>query len=331
MRRLVALVTIFVLAAIAFLAVHETQGEVQAQAISQRYVVFESFMRAECGNCGQAGPVVDQLDTQYAREGKKVLFIEHNNDDCATNPASGQKQPCVGSNLRKQIYAVARPDARVLPLMMADSGAKTHWGASQDWLRQIKSMVDPELRRLEQADISAYFTRTGNTARVVAFVTNKSGRTLTAADRAQVWVVLIEDAHVVHTNHYVRGVKPILITEDLPNGATGRYETEISGTAGLDWRRVRIAVFVDVRSVEGTFEMLQATIATQGEPTPTPTEEPTAEPTEEPTEEPTAEPTQEPTVEPTEAPTEAPTPEPTQREGFWLYLPVGYVNWSLGQ
>ncbi len=309
---------------------------VQAQVVADRYVVFESFMRKECGNCASAGPVLDQLDSQYAREGKKVLFLEHNNDDCGTNPASHQKQPCVGSNMRKQIYSVARPDARVLPLMMADSGAKTHWGAPQDWSRQIRSMVDPELRRLEGADIQAYYTRTGNTARVVALVTNKGQAALTAADRAQVWAVLVEDSHVVHTNHYVRAVKSVLISPDLPPNETGRYEIELSGTAGMNWSRARIAVMVDVRTASGTFDMLQAAIASQGEPTATatPTEEilPTDTPT--PTEEVTPTETQpiEPTESPTDIPTEVPTLAPTTGpESYRVYLPLALVNWSFGE
>jgi hypothetical protein len=262
--------------------------------------------------------VVDSLDADYSRQRKPVVFVEHLIDDCRTG------NPCVGSADRLQIFRAADPNANTLPLQMSDSGQKTRWGNSSDFEREMRQMIDPELRRLPQVEIAAYFQRVGNTAKVQAYVTNRSGGELTTADRAQVWAILYEEKKVIHTSHYVRAVKSVMIMPDLRDGETGTYELEIAGTGGMNWSKAHILVLVDMRRPNGVFDTLQAALAEEGQqPTPTETETPEATPTE------TEAPTEVPTATATETPPDTPTPtlEPTEEPtDYYLYLPSLYDN-----
>jgi hypothetical protein len=251
--------------------------------------------------------VVDQLNTEYAAEGKPVIWIEHNADDCRTD------QPCVGSAQRAAIFWLAhgpRAPTEYLPLLMSDSGATFYNGSNVNWQRQLKLMVDDELVRPPQAEVMATFLRDGITATVHVEVTNLSDQPLTLTEHAQVTVVLYEDAKVIHTGRYVRAVKAEPIAPDLAVGDTTAFDIVIAGTGDMNWANAHVLAFAERQVVaDGRFDMLQAALAVEGVP---PTRAPTA----------TA------TAAPVVWPSETPAVWPTDRIlGVRIHLPSLERNW----
>ena len=176
-------------------------------------------------------------------------------------------------------------------------------------------MVDAALARPVQAEIQAYWWRTGNRAGFRVQVKNLSTVTLSlGVNSATVHAIVYEDARVRLTNRFARAAVEAGISNLAPN-ATATFTLETSDMGAVNWDNLHFVVLVDYRpsSSVGAFDMLQAVVAlpttapSTATPTPTPTWTPT--PSASATATPTATPTD--TLTPTSSPTNTLTPTPT--------------------
>lgn len=131
-----------------------------AHTASERFVVFEGFLRATCGICQAAAPQIDQLAEDYA--GQPVVFLEQNVD-----ATSGQRYG-------RWWAAYDAGGSVTLPLVMVDSGYRYSHGY-EDFYTVYGDMVDSALANPPEADVTAYMQRTGDAVTFRILVTNHSG------------------------------------------------------------------------------------------------------------------------------------------------------------
>ncbi len=193
-----------------------------------------------------AGPVVDQLASEYANQ--PVLFLEHPADD-ASWWRSGR------------FWAAHNQSSGVLPFMMVDSGHQISSGYL-DFHTVYKSMIDQSLARPANAKIEAYWSREGDKVRFNVQVTNLTNTTLTPGNGATVHGLVYENEKVALTGRYVRAVGAIYIDSLAPN-ATATYIVDIPELSGVDWDNLRYVVVVDYRPAEASraYDTLQAAFA----------------------------------------------------------------------
>lgn len=309
MRRTIALTAVaagvVLLLGSALPATH-TDASALSQETQPRTVLFEFFARTTCGICKTAGPVVDQLDSQYTRDNKNVIFVEHDVDN--------------GSQERKQRWWQARTSTGsvTLPLVLVDSGFQWSNG-NENFQINYRRMVDAALARPAGAELYGYYQINRSDVEVTAILTNRSSIPMGYSTRTTLTAMIYEDNRVIHTDRFVRLDKSLLITDDLDPDATGTYKITLENVRGINWAKAHLIVFADwLPPGSQAFDMLQVAVATEGvppEPTtpPTPVPPPTFAPP------PTATPTEEP---PTPVPTvEEPTPT-DEPPGVDIYLPI---------
>jgi hypothetical protein len=146
-------------------------------------------------------------------------------------------------------------------MVMADSGNQISNGLVS-YYNVYKAMVDNEMARPAQAEIQAYWWRTGNKASFYVHVKNLTSVTLSATNFAKVYAIVYEDAKVNVTNRFARSVIDTSITSLAPN-ATATFKLETPELSGVDWAKLHYVVLVDYRpgSTTGAYDMLQAAIA----------------------------------------------------------------------
>ncbi len=144
---------------------------------------------------------------------------------------------------------------------MADSGNQISNGPIS-YYDVYKAMVDNEMARLAQAEIQAYWWRTGNKAAFYVQVKNLTSVTLSSTNFAKVYAIVYEDAKINVTNRFARSVVSQIITNLAPN-ATATFNLESPELSGVNWAKLHFVVLVDYlpSGSTGAYDMLQAAIA----------------------------------------------------------------------
>jgi hypothetical protein len=191
--------------------------------------------------------VVEQLAQDYA--GQPVVFLEYDVDN-APGSRYGRWWAAHGSG------------SVTLPLVMVDSGNQISNGYVS-FYNVYKAMVDTALARPAQAEIEAYWLRTGNRVVFYIQVTNLSAVTLSSSSNsATVHAIVYENAHVRLTNRFVRAAVSTDISSLAP-GATDTFMLETSELSGVNWDKLHFIALADYRpsGSSGAYDMLQATVA----------------------------------------------------------------------
>ena len=144
---------------------------------------------------------------------------------------------------------------------MVDSGNQISSGYV-DFYNVYKSLVDTALARPAQAEIQAYWWRTGNRAQFYARVENLSSVTLSSSNSATVHAIVYEDAHIMETDRFARAAVATGISNLAPN-ASATFTLETSDLVDVNWEKLHFIVLVDYRpsGATGNYDTLQAAIA----------------------------------------------------------------------
>lgn len=195
--------------------------------------------------------MVDQLAQEYANQ--PVIFLEQDVDNT------------VGSRYGRW-WAAYTGTSAILPLMMVDSGNQISLGYV-NFYNTYKAMVDVSLARPPKADITAYYTRVGDTLEFEVQVTNQSGTTLSWENGATVHAIVYEEAHVNLTDRFVRTAVARSISTPLPNGNIGTYTLTTGDITGVNWDNIHSVVLMDYRPSEmsAAYDTLQAAVPQLGE------------------------------------------------------------------
>jgi hypothetical protein len=195
-----------------------------------------------------AGPVVDQLATEYSAQ--NVVFIEYDVDN-APSSRSGRWWAAHGGG------------SVSLPLVMADSGYQFTNGYFGDFHTVYQTMVDNALARPAQADMAATWYRTGDKIHFTVQVTNLTGVTLSSSNSATVHAIVYEDYHEQYTDRFARAAVSNSITSLAP-GAINSFELETGDlTSVVNWDNLHFIALVDYRpaGTSGPYDMIQAVVA----------------------------------------------------------------------
>lgn len=203
--------------------------------------------------------MVDQLANEYANQ--PVVFIEY--------PAEGT--PYLYNARRSKYWIALNDTSSTFPFIMLNSGHQvtntTLIGGVGNFYSGFKTMIDAELPRAPQAEVSAQYTRVGDHYDVDVRVTNHSGVTLSSASNAaSVFMVVYEEVKVGVTSRYVRAVVERSIDVPLADGESLTYLMKTENLTGMDWSKLGIVAWVDYKpSGSAKYDMLQAA---KGVPTP---------------------------------------------------------------
>ncbi len=193
---------------------------------------------------------MDDLQEEYLRRGESVLFLEQND-----------YEP-VGARIDRFWNAYGGTVAAV-PKVIIDSGYRVISGSQWDYHAAYRKLIQEALQRPAQADIAARYTLEGQTALVEAQVRNLSDQVLSETNYATVTAIVYENAHIVHTQRFVRAAPEVPIRAPLAIGdqATFRVRAEIPAT--VSWQNCRIVVLVDYQPDIGSprYDLLQAAFA----------------------------------------------------------------------
>ena len=169
----------------------------------------------------------------------------------------------VGTRLDRFWAAYEGTDTVSFPLVIADSGHE--WSCGHvDHHAVYSAMVDREMARAPQAEIEAYYQRTGDQVRATIRLRNQSGAPLsTARNDATVHLIVYEDAHVGTTGRIVRAAPYVGIETELAPDAVGAFTLETLPLSGVDWGKLHVLALVDYRprGETGPYDMLQAVFA----------------------------------------------------------------------
>lgn len=196
-----------------------------------------------------AGSVVDQLAEEY--QDQPVVFLEQ-----GTSPLFGDRV--------SRFWAAHGYGTAYLPLIIADSGHQFSEGYRSDTMAaEFRAMVDTELTRPPQAEITAVQTREGEHLTFRVTVKNTSGVTLSSSNGAAVHVIVYEDIHAGVTNRYVRAAPYVSIQTPLADGETATFSLTTPDLSGVNWDRLHAVALVDYRpgGSTGAYDMLQASMA----------------------------------------------------------------------
>jgi uncharacterized repeat protein (TIGR01451 family) len=203
------------------------------------------------------GPVVDQLANEYATTDQPVVFLEQNVDRPLGNRIG-------------QWWAAHGGGSVSLPLVMIDSGqqfSNGYLGSSAH--DTYKAMIDAELARPPQAELTASSQRISDRIHFDIELTNLSSVTLSSANGAAVHAIVYEEHTPVDptmdhiTQRIVRAVVSTNLTTPLVPGATTTLAVE-TGELGnvVDWSKVHALVLADYRPAgSAAYDMLQAASA----------------------------------------------------------------------
>lgn len=207
--------------------------------------------------------MVDQLASEY---GSQVIFLEQ------------YYQSNMGNRLNR-FWAAFGSGTANYPWIIVDSG---HQVSSRDrtgtnistWHDFYKGMIDAELARPPQAEITATYTRVANHFHFQVQVKNTSGVALSSGNGAALTAMVYEDmlrdpdaaVDPRVTSRYVRDGKELKIT--LANNENASYTLDSAELSGVNWGKLHAVVFVDYRpgGSSGRYDMLQAAVATSQAP-----------------------------------------------------------------
>ncbi|NWG20513.1 MAG: hypothetical protein HXY39_09305 [Chloroflexi bacterium] len=227
------------------------EGNVKAAGIATtataRLVVFENFMRPTCGNSQRAGPVLDQLATEYAAQ--PVVILEYDVDNAPSD--------------RYNRWWIAHGYSGVvsLPMAMVGSGRLFADGAVwRDFAGAYRQMINDELSRPPQAALSGAAERIGDQLRFTVSVTNLSNVTLSWDNAATVHVLVYEERQIALTGRYVRAAPVRTLQQPLAPGASTTVVLETEPLTGVQWDALRFVALIDYRpgGTSGAYEQLQA-------------------------------------------------------------------------
>lgn len=146
---------------------------------------------------------------------------------------------------------------------MVDSGRLLEMGADSSTVGIYRGMIDDSQARAPQADITADFTRSGNTVIFTASVTNNSTVTLSTTNNAAVHGIVYEDYHQSKSNFAGRGSARTIISSLAP-GETKSYTITVNLSGVVNYDKLNYIVVVDYRittklSVDsGVYDQLNA-------------------------------------------------------------------------
>jgi hypothetical protein len=192
--------------------------------------------------------VIDQLAQEYANQ--PVVFLEVD-----------QVYHKVGT--RDQIWwAVWNKSSASWPMVMVDSGHQISSGY-HDFYQTFKEMIDAELPRTPQAEVTGSVHREGNAYQFSVQVKNLTGTTLSSANNARVYTIVYEDAYVGVTNRIVRASVSTSINNLAPQETkTYSLSTNDLSDSVLNWDKLHMVVLADYRASSNPvgYDMLQAAV-----------------------------------------------------------------------
>lgn len=163
---------------------------------------------------------------------------------------------------RWQHWFAASGASRVAyPFILIDGGYRYTDGPYADYEATYRALIDEALVRPPQAEIAAQGSRVGGAVHASVQVTNRSGRALSyESNRARVYLILYEEAHVATTGRIVRDVTSVALSPALAPNATTHIELTSSALSGVNWAKMHGVAFVEYRPGEdaGPYDILQA-------------------------------------------------------------------------
>jgi len=123
---------------------------------------------------------------------------------------------------------------------MVDSGNQISNGYV-NFYNVYKAMVDNAVARPAQAEIQAYWWRTGNKAGFYVQVKNLSAVTLSSSNSATLHAIVYEDARIKVTNRFARAAVESSISNLAPN-ATATLKLETSDLSNVNWDNLHFVV-----------------------------------------------------------------------------------------
>lgn len=161
-----------------------------------------------------------------------------------------------------------------LPLVMASSGHRVSNG-SVAFAQVYGGMVEAELERPAEAEVSAYARRVGDAMRVYLRAVNRSQTTLSAAaNGATAHALVWEDRRVHVTARTVRAAPFVEVTAPVAPGEAFLAVLDTPVLAAVEWSKLHAVAFVDYRpgGATGAYDMLQAARAAPPDLVATPAE-----------------------------------------------------------
>ncbi|HEY73202.1 MAG TPA: DUF11 domain-containing protein [Thermoflexia bacterium] len=162
----------------------------------------------------------------------------------------------------------AASDGTTLPFIIVDSGHQVHNAWYPNLYDIYKDMVDAELARAPEAEITASSQRVGNKLQFSIQVKNLSGVTLSSGNGATVHAVVYEEHTPTPTDDHNTGriVREAISASisSLANGATETFNLETGELSNVaDWDNVHAVAFVDYLpdGAGNAYDMLQAATA----------------------------------------------------------------------
>ncbi len=198
--------------------------------------------------------MVDQLAEEYAAQ--PVIFLEHYVYDAPAQRIN-------------RFWGAHGSNSASFPMIIVDSGQQVDDGPPPgfDFAGTYRSMVNAELARPPQAELTATYQRVADHFVFSVHVQNLSGVTLSSANRAAVHALIYEDALVGVTSRYVRTAAYLAIDSPLANEAEANYTLTTDDLVGVNWEKLHGVVMVDYRPAsDGPYDMLQAALATDAAP-----------------------------------------------------------------
>ncbi len=191
--------------------------------------------------------MVDHISSDYTQQ--PIVFLENYYYDSR------------GDRLSRVYYAIPG-SSYAFPLIILDSGNLWSMGPT-DYSTDYRALVETALARAPEGAITVQRQRVDDTFEFTIQVTNKTGVTLSTANRAKVHAIAFEDspdgiARV--TDRYVREASWDSIAS-LADGATDTFNlvVDLSGMT-VDWNKLHSVVLVDYQpdGSSGPYDMIQA-------------------------------------------------------------------------
>jgi hypothetical protein len=123
-------------------------------------------------------------------------------------------------------------------------------------------MLDAELARPPQAEITAFSRRVGNALRLYVRAVNRRAAALTSADGPAIWVIAWENGRIGVSDTWVRAAARSAIAAPLDPGATVTATVNTVAFTPTNWSQVAALALVEYRpGGAGKYDMLQAAVA----------------------------------------------------------------------
>jgi hypothetical protein len=186
------------------------------------------------------------IDLQQSMAGRAVL-LEYHYDYFPTG--------------RVDRFWAAQPNATYLPLVMVGSGYRTSTG-QVDYQPVYQGMLDAELARPPQAEVTAFSRRVGNALRLYVRAVNRHSEPLPSAEAAAIWAIAWENERIGVSDTWVRAAARYALTAALEPGAAVTAVVNTSSFSPVDWNQVASLALLEHRpGGVGKYDMLQAAVA----------------------------------------------------------------------